>query len=202
MKVIGLTGGIAAGKSKASSILLDLGALVIDADRIGRRILEKGSPAWKQVKDNFGEQYLLPGGEVDRRKLGELVFSHPPSLAMLNEITHPIIKESIETQINQLKAEGYEGMIVVEAALLLEKGWETITDEVWVVDAPKGHRIERIMVRDKLPREEAINRINSQMSQEEKIRRAHRVIYNKTDINNMEKQIKEIWKEVQGDKNV
>ena len=136
MKIIGLTGGIATGKSQVSSILSELGAIIIDADIVSREVVQKGLPAWQQIKDVFGEEYLLSNGELNRKKLGELVFSDPNALNKLNRITHPAIRAKIEDRINNLKAQGYEGIIVVDAALLLETGWETMVDQVWVVDAP------------------------------------------------------------------
>ena len=193
MKVVGLTGGIAAGKSQVSSMLQELGAIIIDADAVAREIVQKGLPAWKQIKDGFGEEYLLPNGEIDREKLGELVFSHVNALARLNDITHPAIKDSIENRINKLKAQGYNGVVVVDAALLLEKGWETMVDEVWVVDAPTEQRIERLMARNRLSKDQALKRINSQMSQQERNDKAHWIILNSSDIDDLRKQVELIW---------
>lgn len=193
MKVIGLTGGIAAGKSQVSSILKDLGAVIIDADLIARNIIKKGLPAWKKIKDGFGEEYLLPSGEIDRKKLGELVFSNEVALKELNAITHPAIKEIIETRINELKDRGYNGAAVIDAALLLEEGWESMVDEVWVVDSPIEQRIKRLMVRDHLLEEQALIRINTQMSQEERNSKAHWIILNSSDIDDLRKQVELIW---------
>jgi len=195
MKIIGLTGGIATGKSQVSSILSELGAIIIDADIVSREVVQKGLPAWQQIKDVFGEEYLLSNGELNRKKLGELVFSDPNALNKLNRITHPAIRAKIEDRINNLKAQGYEGIIVVDAALLLETGWETMVDQVWVVDAPIEKRIERLMNRDNLTRDQALSRINSQMSQQERIAKADKIIYNNSDIDSLEKQVLRIWNE-------
>lgn len=195
MKIIGLTGGIATGKSQVSSILSELGAMVIDADIVAREVVQKGLPAWQQLKDTFGKEYFLSNGELNRRKLGQLVFSHPDELAKLNSITHPAIKAKIEERINDLKVQGYNGIVVVDAALLLEAGWETMVDQVWVVDAPMEKRIERIMKRDNLTRDQALSRINSQMSQQERIAKADKIIYNNSDIDSLREQVQRIWNE-------
>lgn len=195
MKIIGLTGGIATGKSQVSSILSELGAMVIDADIVAREVVQKGLPAWQQLKDTFGEEYFLSNGELNRRKLGQLVFSHPDELDKLNSITHPAIKARIEDRINDLKVQGYNGIVVVDAALLLEAGWETMVDQVWVVDAPMEKRIERIMKRDNLTRDQALSRINSQMSQQERIAKADKIIYNNSDIDSLREQVLRIWHE-------
>ncbi|MFY9175929.1 MAG: dephospho-CoA kinase [Caldicoprobacterales bacterium] len=197
MKIIGLTGGIATGKSQVSSILSQLGAIIIDADKVAREIVQKGLPAWQQIRDEFGEEYLLPNGEINRKKLGELVFSHPGALAKLNNITHPAIKARIEDQINHLKAQGYKGLVVVDAALLLETGWETMVDQVWVVDVSMEKRIERLMARDGLTRDQALSRINSQMSQQERIAKADIIIYNNSDINSLKEQVQRLWDQTQ-----
>lgn len=195
MKIIGLTGGIATGKSQVSSILSELGAMVIDADIVAREVVQKGLPAWQQLKDTFGEEYFLSNGELNRRKLGQLVFSHPDELAKLNSITHPAIKAKIEERINDLKVQGYNGILVVDAALLLEAGWETMVDQVWVVDAPIEKRIERLMNRDNLTRDQALSRINSQMSQQERIAKADKIIYNNSNIDSLKEQVLRIWHE-------
>ena len=195
MRIIGLTGGIATGKSQVSSILSELGAMVIDADIVAREVVQKGLPAWQQLKDTFGEEYFLSNGELNRRKLGQLVFSHPDELAKLNSITHPAIKAKIEERINDLKVQGYNGIVVVDAALLLEAGWETMVDQVWVVDAPMEKRIERLMNRDNLTRDQALSRINSQMSQQERIAKADKIIYNNSDIDSLREQVLRIWHE-------
>lgn len=195
MRIIGLTGGIATGKSQVSSILSELGAVVIDADIVAREVVQKGLPAWQQLKDTFGEEYFLSNGELNRRKLGQLVFSHPSELDKLNSITHPAIKAKIEERINDLKVQGYNGIVVVDAALLLEAGWETMVDQVWVVDAPIEKRIERLMNRDNLTRDQALSRINSQMSQQERIAKADKIIYNNSNIDSLKEQVLRIWHE-------
>ncbi len=196
MKIIGLTGGIAAGKSRVSSILRELGAIIIDADIVAREIVQKGNKAWKRIKDEFGDEYLLEDGGINRKKLGSLVFSDKKSLEKLNHITHPEIKKEIQYSLENLEDKGYKGIVVIEAALLLEAGWDSMVDEIWVVDAPLECRIERIIARDGLSRDEAIRRINSQMVGEKRIEKAHRVIYNKSGIDDIKDQVQRIWREI------
>ncbi|NLJ41105.1 MAG: dephospho-CoA kinase [Clostridiales bacterium] len=193
MKVIGLTGGIASGKSLVSSILGDLGAIIIDADIIAREVVKKGSPTWDRIKEHFGVEYLLPNYEIDRKKLGQFVFSHAYALEELNRITHPAIMETIKEKINDLKNDGYNGIVVVDAALLLEKEWGFPVDEVWVVDAPTEQRIERLMARDHLSKEEALKRISSQMDRYKRHEKAHWIILNSTSFEDLKKQIEFLW---------
>ena len=193
MRIIGLTGGIAAGKSQVSRILSELGAIIIDADVIAREIVEKGTSTWEEIRDEFGEEYFLADGSLNRKKLGKLVFSDKHALRKLNDITHPAIRNSIISRLDELKTQDYKGVVVVDAALLLEVGWDDLVDEVWVVDAPLKTRLSRLMDRDGLSREEALNRINSQMTQERKNEKADRIIKNEFNIDHLEKQVELAW---------
>lgn len=105
MKIIGLTGGIATGKTTVAKMLADFGAVVIDADVIARKIMEKGMPVWEKVKETFGDEYLMDNGEIDRKKLGELVFTNRKALKKLNAITHPAIRQEIQLEIDKLSSE-------------------------------------------------------------------------------------------------
>lgn len=196
MKVIGLTGGIASGKSTVSKMLVDLGAAVIDADRIAREVMKKGTPVWQKVREAFGDEYLLPNGEIDRKKLGEFVFSNDKALKTLNSITHPAIYDEILSEIERLKAKGQSKAIVVDAALLIEAGLCDIVDEVWLVVVDRESQIMRLMRRNGLTRQQALNRINSQMDQDMKKRYADRVIDNSYDVEHIRKQVKQLWEEL------
>ena len=193
MRIIGLTGGIAAGKSQVSRILSGLGAIIIDADAIAREIVEIGTATWEKIRDEFGKEYLQADGSLNRRKLGKLVFSDKNALKKLNEITHPAIRKCIMCRLEELKTQDYKGVVVVDAALLLDVGWDDLIDEVWVVDAPLKTRLSRLMDRDGLSREEALNRINSQMTQERKNEKADRIIKNEFNIDHLEKQVELAW---------
>lgn len=167
-KVIGLTGGIASGKSTVSSLLSELGAVIIDADDIARSIVGVGSTALEEIRAYFGEAYFLPNGELNRKKLGEYVFNHEEALDKLNEITHPRIVEKIKIEINWHKQNSVNPVIIVDAALLIEMGLVNLVNEVWLVAVPHDTQLKRLIEREDLTIEGAENRISSQMSLEEK----------------------------------
>ena len=144
MRVIGLTGGIGTGKSEAAAALAELGAEVIDADAEGHLAYRSGTAGWERVVELFGRDILGPDGEVDRSKLGSIVFGDPAALASLNEVVHPLIRERIEARLAELAASG-TGVAVVDAALLYQAGWDDLTDEVWAVTAPREVVAERLV---------------------------------------------------------
>lgn len=195
-KVIGLTGGIASGKSTVSSLLIKLGAVVIDADHIARSIVKVGSPALLEIKDFFGEAYFLSNGELNRKKLGEYVFNHEDALNKLNEITHPRIIQEIKNEINCHKQKDTSPVIIVDAALLIEMKLVYLVDEVWLVAVPYDVQLKRLMERENLTMEGAKIRIASQMSLEEKKQFANRIIDNSGDIVDLEKQVKKMWQRI------
>ncbi|MDP2930927.1 MAG: dephospho-CoA kinase, partial [Chloroflexota bacterium] len=131
MKVIGLTGGIGTGKSTVSKFLVELGALVVDADKVGHEVFKPGTEAWREVVAAFGKKVLAANGDIDREKLGDIVFNTPESLARLNRIMHPRIKDAIEAQLEEYRRQGTK-VVVIEAPLLIEAEWAPSVDEVWV----------------------------------------------------------------------
>ena len=143
MRVIGLTGGMGTGKSEVAAALAALGAEVIDADREGHLAYRSGTPGWQRVVERFGRDILGSDGQVDRSKLGSLVFGDPRALAALNAAVHPLIRERIEARLAELSAGG-TGVVVLDAALLYQAGWNDRTDEVWVVTAPPEAAAERL----------------------------------------------------------
>lgn len=193
MKVIGLTGNIACGKSSVSNILRELGAYVIDADIVAREVTKKGKQAWLMIKEHFGQGYIGQDGEIDRRKLGELVFSNPESLDKLNKIVHPIIVQTIDEELQKLRVEKIYKVVAIDAALLIETGCHTIVDEIWLVTLPYETQLTRLMKRDRLTKEQAIQRINSQMPQDVKIKYADKIIDNSRDIEYTRKQVNCLW---------
>lgn len=196
MKVIGLTGGIACGKSTVSAMLEKLGAAIVDADRIAREVTKKGTPVWQRIRETFGDQYLLPDGKIDRKKLGELVFADAEALKKLNAITHPAIQRQVLLEIDRLKSAGGLKAIVVDAALLIEAGWCHMVDEIWLVVADRETQIERLMKRNGLTRQQALNRIDSQMDQNTKRRYADRIIDNSGSLEHTRKQVERLWAEL------
>ena len=172
--VIGLTGGIACGKSNISSALSALGAKVIDADRISRALTAPGGRALPGIRETFGEAFF-PGGVLDRKALGRLVFSDPEALQHLNGLTHPLILEEIREELTAAEAAGAP-VCVLDAPLLFEAGLDSLCDTVWCVWLPKKLQLKRLMERDGLTRKEAEARIRSQMSPMEKKKRSDLVI--------------------------
>lgn len=174
--VIGLTGGIACGKSMISAYLAQKGIPVIDGDLVARQIVEPGTKGLAQIVDTFGAEYLHADGTLNRAMLGSLVFADKEALQQLNAITKPLLLEAFKTQINALHA---HPMIVLDVALLLEDhDYKELADQVWVVTVSPAQQLARLMKRNSYTAEEAQNRINAQMSNEKRIQYADVVIDN------------------------
>lgn len=178
MRVIGLTGGIASGKSTVSYILKSLGAVIIDADKVARKVVEPGQPAWQDIVKEFGQQVLNEDMTINREVLGKLVFSDQSLLAKLNRITHPRVIECFREELARMARENPEAVVVLDVPLLFESGMYRLADEIWVVWANEKVQLERLMEREGFTPEEAWQRIRAQMPLEEKARRADRVINN------------------------
>jgi len=192
MIVIGLTGGIGSGKSEVSRMLGALGAEIIDADRLGHQAYQPRTETWEAVVAAFGEQILQPNGEVDRKKLGAIVFSDPKALARLNAIMHPRMYEMIEGQLEGLRRQG-TNVAVVEAAVLIEAGWAPLTDETWVTEAEEDVVVGRVQRRSNLPGEEIQRRIRSQLTREERAKHATVVIENNGGLEELRQHVQELW---------
>ncbi len=192
MLVIGLTGGIGTGKSEAARHMVSLGAALIDADLVGHEAYRPHAEAWERVVEAFGEGILQPNGEIDRRSLGAIVFSDPEQLARLNGIMHPLMARMVQEKIDALRNEGKD-VVVVEAALLFEAGWDSLVQEVWVTDASEEAVIHRLEQRNRMSEEEARKRLSSQMSRSERLERADHVIDNSGDLAKMKDEINELW---------
>ncbi len=172
--VIGLTGGIASGKSTVARWLAEAGAPVIDADRVAREVTRPGRPAWREVVAAFGAGVTAPDGTLDRAALARVVFSDPEALARLNRATHPHIIRAIRRRLALLRRRGVR-VAVVELPLLFEGGWEDLVDEVWVVAAGERVQRERLLARGLSP-EEAARRLAAQLPLTEKVKRADVVL--------------------------
>ncbi len=192
MIVIGLTGGIGSGKSEVSRKLKELGAEVIDADRVGHEAYLPHTPAWEEVVAAFGQEILQPSGEVDRRKLGGIVFSDPKALARLNAIMHPKMYEMLRERLDVLRSQATK-VAVIEAAILIEANWTPLVDEVWVTEASEDVVVERVGKRNNLPAEEILRRIRSQMSREERAKHATATITNNTSLEELHRQVEQLW---------
>ena len=200
MKVIGLTGGIAAGKSTVSKILQRLGATIVDADEIARLIVEPGSHGWSKIRERFGEEVFLEDGRLDRERLGRIVFSDKDKRRWLDKLTHPLIGVEIARQVGEAAARGAE-IVVVDAALLFESsGMEPFVRPVIVVSATQEQQAERLRARDGLADKEIEARIGSQMPLEEKVRLADYVVDNSGSLEETERRVKELWDELLEDR--
>jgi dephospho-CoA kinase len=176
--LVGLTGGIASGKSTVSRQLVALGCRVIDADRLAREVVEPGQPAWAAVVETFGREVLLPDQTLDRRRLGALVFADPARRRALEAITHPAITARREATLAAWVAEGFAGLVILDTPLLVEVGLAGQVDRVVVVYVDPATQRERLRGRDALDDAEAARRVGSQMPLADKVRAAHYVVDN------------------------
>ena len=191
MKVIGLTGGIGSGKSTASEYLARKGCLIVDADAISRGLTANGSPYLATIRKTFGDEYFFDDGGLNRQKLGRLVFENPEKKAELERIiTDEVIRIVLE-KFENLRAEGFDGIAVLDAPLFFECNMQRYTDEAWLVAAEPDIVIERVKSRDGLSEEDIRSRIASQMSLAEKKALASRVIDNSTDLPHLYAQLDE-----------
>lgn len=172
--ILGLTGGIATGKSYLCSVLRSAGAQIVDADQISHDLTAPGGAAVARIREVFGDRYVSDG-VLDRKALGALVFSDAEALKALNAVTHPLIFEEMNRQIAEAEKSG-AAVTVLDVPLLYEVGLDTLCNEVWCAWIPRKTQLSRLMARDGLSRQEALNRLSSQMSAWEKRKRADRCI--------------------------
>ena len=192
MFVIGLIGGIGSGKSSVSAILHSLGVEIIDADKVGHEAYTPNSEGWKKVISVFGQDIVGPENEIDRKKLGGIVFSDPSEMEKLNKLMHPIIHNLVEEKIKLLSTQGVK-VVVLEAAILIEANWQDLTDEIWLAKSNQEVVIERVQLRNNFTREEIIKRIQSQMSNDEREKHSDIVIDNNGTIEQLEEKVKTLW---------
>lgn len=190
-KIIGITGGIATGKSTVTKIIQDKGYKVIDADEIAKSLMEKESASYKKTVEYFGKDILNESGEIDRKVLGEKVFSNPKLLKILNSITHPFIFKEIK---NQMEESCGEDIVFLDIPLLFEE-YDNILkygiyfDEIWLIFADRDTQIDRLMKRNGFTKKEAIKRIDAQMDIDIKKEKSSRIIYNLESIHELKKNI-------------
>jgi dephospho-CoA kinase len=196
MKTIGLTGGIGSGKSTVSQLLIELGAFVIDADKVGHEIYLPGKEAWQQVTAAFGRDILAADQTIDRKKLGAIVFNSEEARKKLNAIVHPLMFKDIERRIKEKRTEGFTKPIVVEAAILIEANWLPLVDEVWVVVTNKNAVIERVAAQRGLPAKDTEARIASQLADAERLKYANIVITNDGSREDLRKRVNEAWSQL------
>lgn len=192
---IGLTGGIATGKSTVSRMLVQRGAALIDADVIAREIMEPGHPVLAAVAKHFGQAVLHPDGTLDRKKLGEIVFADPERRKALENLTHPAIRAEMKQRLDALEAAAPRRLVVADIPLLYESGLERLYERIMVVYVPRDLQLARLMERDGLSRDEAERRLNAQMDIELKKERADILIDNSRGLDETERQIDEFWRD-------
>lgn len=190
--VIGLTGNIATGKSVVRRMLEHLGAYTIDADALSHRVISKGAPGYQPVLDTFGKWLLGPDGQINRTKLGHLVFADKEALKQLEDIIHPYVRQAIDILVKRAS----QKVIVVEAIKLLESGLRNQCDSIWVTDAPQQVQVERLMRKRGMSQEDAQQRVQVQSAQKEKIAAADLVITNNGSYDDLWKQVSEAWKKI------
>jgi dephospho-CoA kinase len=194
MKVIGLTGGIGSGKSTVAAFLDELGAVVIDADRVGHEALNPGTEAWRRVLATFGRQILSPDGAIDRSQLGGIVFGNPGALSKLNSIMHPPIGEMVAARLEQYRQQGV-AVVVIDAPLLIEAGWTSLVDRVWVTVAPEATILKRLEKMGLSPAESGA-RLRSQLSGQERVKHAGTVINTDLPLDELKARVAELWREL------
>lgn len=191
--VIGLTGGIGAGKSTVAALLAELGAVVIDADKVGHDVYRPGTDGFRLVVDAFGPDVVGPDGAIDRRRLGARVFDDPGELRRLNALVHPLIGDEIRRRMQAALAEPGGRPIVVEAAIMLEAGWRFF-DRIWVVIASREVAIARVTASRGMTRGEVERRIDAQMSNAERRRVADVVIENDGTLAELRTRVEAAWR--------
>lgn len=190
--MIGLTGGIASGKSTVAGYFRERGVPVLDADLLGHRTYEPGTDAYWKVVEAFGSEVVAADGTIDRKVLGAKVFGTPAELKRLTNIVWPAIRRLASEELAELEAAGNE-LAVLEAAVLLEAGWEDLVDEIWAVVVHPELAVARLRSRNGLDEAAAWARIRSQLSNEERVRRAHVVIENDGTLEELRHRFEEAW---------
>lgn len=192
MKVIGLTGGIGSGKSTVAQLLAEMGAVVVDADKLGHEALMSGSEVRERVVNEFGKDIVNPSGEIDRAKLGKIVFNDHEALSRLNRIMHPVIDNMVMAKLEEYRRSGVDE-VVLEAAAILEAGRTSQVDELWVTVAPEATVLRRIREKTGLSEGEVRARIRSQLSNEEKIKHADVVIDTDCSLDELKNKVLGLW---------
>jgi len=190
--LVGLTGGVATGKSTVSAMFRALGCVVIDADLLAREVVEPGRPAYERIVAEFGRQVLQSDGRLDRKALGAIVFSDPARRACLESITHPEIRARFAARLAELAAEGFEGLVIFDAPVMIESGSYRTVDRLVVVTSDESLQLARQGSRDGLAADEALRRIRSQAPLPDKVKLADHVIDNSGDLRSTEAQVREV----------
>jgi len=191
MKVIGLTGGIGSGKSTVSGFLAELGAVVIDVDKVGHEVLGTSDEVRRELLATFGWQIIAPAGDIDRKKLGEIVFDDPESLSRLNQIMHPRMYDMVKARLEEYRRQGVA--VILEAPLLIEADWTSLVDEVWVTVADESTVLKRVKEKFGLSERGCLARIHCQLPSEERAKHADVVIDTDCSLDELKAKVKELW---------
>jgi len=192
MKVIGFTGGIGSGKTTITEYLAELGAIVIDADKVGHEAFEPNTEIWREVVAEFGKDILAPDNRIDRGKLGPLVFADPDALARLNQIMHPRMFDMMKARIEEYRQQGV-AVVVIEAAVLIEANWTPLADEVWVATAPESAVLDRLEKQRGMDKEQTLSRIRSQLTTDERTTHADVVLQNDGSLDELKAKVSQLW---------
>ena len=192
-RIIGLTGGIGSGKSTVSKYLEELGATIVDADKVGHEALRRDDIR-QEIVATFSSDILGPDGEIDRKKLGPIVFGNAEALKKLNHLMHRKMRTMMEDKFAEYRRQGVP-VVILEAAVLLETDadWDKMVDEIWVTVSKEATVIKRMMEQRGMTEAQTRARINSQLSNEERIKHASVVIHNDSDLETMKKEVKTHW---------
>jgi dephospho-CoA kinase len=188
---VGLTGGIASGKSTVSKLFKKSGIPVVDADELARRAVEKGTEPYQKVLSHFGPGVLSPDGSLDRRKLGAMVFSNPAELSFLESVIHPFVQEQVRESKKIFEGQGHS-FAAYDVPLLFEKSLESQFDRIVVVGCTRQTQLDRMIRRDGLSREEALQRLSNQLDLEAKMKKASDVIWNEGTLQELELQVQNL----------
>jgi dephospho-CoA kinase len=196
MLIVGLTGGVASGKTAASQVLKEEGAYIIDADQIARELVQPQKPAWNELIRAFGKDILQEDGSIHRKKLAEKVFADPKQRKRLNQILHPRIKEEMGRRTKEIGQKDPEAIVVIDAPLLVELGDHYEMDKLIVVTSTQTQQIERLKERDGIGPEAALKILSSQMPLGEKVKLADFIIGNEGSLEETKKRAREVFKEL------
>jgi dephospho-CoA kinase len=196
MLIVGLTGGVASGKTALSQVLKEEGAYIIDADQIARELVQPQQPAWNELVGAFGKEILQEDGSIHRKKLADKVFADPEKRKLLNQILHPRIKEEMDRRTREIGQKDPEAIVVIDAPLIVELRDHREMDKLIVVTSTQTQQIERLKERDGINPEEALRILSSQMPVEEKVKLADYVIRNEGSLEETKESVKEVFKEL------
>jgi len=191
-----LTGGIGSGKSTVAGFLAGFGAEVLDLDKIGHEVQKSRTSVWQQLVDAFGKEILGPGGEIDRDKLGGIVFNNRNALLRLNGIIHPAIDNYVDMKIDEFRRKGVD-IVVLEAAVMIDAGKTDLVDELWVTTAPENVVLERLRKRSGYSKNESMTRIKAQLKNGERLKKAAVIINTDCTLDELKNRVTVEWNKLQ-----